>query len=358
MPEAMISFIKEWKRSRNAKVGQIPQTYSGPSSCPDTCPWRDGGCYGKVVHPTGGPSVWGRQQKAEMARLAGEDVLIYTPEELADVLTGKTRYRAGTAPLSISQWKRGTIPGLWRMNICGDLPGDGQRINWEALDVIVGANSEAGLKGFSYSHYYSEGSQDKPFVSDDNLDVILAANEAGFTISLSADNMGELDDLAEITEGELPLAVVAPSWLGKYGRGKKEGQWISRKGTNFHSPKGQKIRYCQAVVKDNISCANCGWCQQRDRDFAVLFPAHGAQSKCVDYYIVNEEEGWSALYDLASDPGEHHDRSSDEAARAAALSAQLERFGDDVATHTGAPSTTVELDDELRERLEALGYVE
>ncbi len=75
-------------------------------------------------------------------------------------------------------------------------------------------------------------------------------------------------------------------------------------------------------------------------------------------HIVNDEEGWSSLYDLAGDPGEHRDRSAEESARSAALAGALERFGDDVANHPAAPSTTVDLDDELRERLEALGYVE
>lgn len=36
--------------SQNTKTGNIIQSYSSPSSCPVSCPFKESGCYAKNTH--------------------------------------------------------------------------------------------------------------------------------------------------------------------------------------------------------------------------------------------------------------------------------------------------------------------
>jgi arylsulfatase A-like enzyme len=74
--------------------------------------------------------------------------------------------------------------------------------------------------------------------------------------------------------------------------------------------------------------------------------------------IENEADGWMALFDVGEDPQEHDDRSRSAPTVAADLSERLHRFADEVERNTDAPPSQIALDEELRQRLEALGYVE
>lgn len=84
---------------------------------------------------------------------------------------------------------------LWRHNQAGDLPGENDTIDLVALAQLAEAN--VGKRGFTYTH--------KPMTAD-NAAAVKQANARGFTINLSADNLSEADDLAEMQVG--PVVVV------------------------------------------------------------------------------------------------------------------------------------------------------
>lgn len=46
--------------SQNTKTGNIIQSYSSPSSCPVSCPFKESGCYAKNTHTA---KVWERADK-------------------------------------------------------------------------------------------------------------------------------------------------------------------------------------------------------------------------------------------------------------------------------------------------------
>ena len=75
--------------------------------------------------------------------------------------------------------------------------------------------------------------------------------------------------------------------------------------------------------------------------------------------IVREGEGESSLHNLALDPGEHHDRSSEHPALLAFMVEELKRLRlDSMALRTlVARGDHVALDEATRLELEALGYL-
>jgi hypothetical protein len=82
---------------------------------------------------------------------------------------------------------------LWRHNVAGDLPGNGDKINATMLAELVTANR--GKRGFTYTHKH---------LSAENLTAIRAANRSDFTI-LSANTLEEADALARKKAGPVVL---------------------------------------------------------------------------------------------------------------------------------------------------------
>jgi hypothetical protein len=147
-----------------------------------------------------------------------------------------------------------TIPGgsLWRHNVAGDLPGNGDEIDADALHKIARANR--GRRGFTYTH--------KPATAD-NLAAIRDATAAGFTINLSADNVAAADRLAR---HGLPVVVVIPADAAKVSR----------------TPRGRKVVLCPAESSDRVTCANCGLCANASRPYLIGFKPKGAKRRAVD----------------------------------------------------------------------------
>jgi hypothetical protein len=144
---------------------------------------------------------------------------------------------------------------LWRHNQAGDLPGDGSAIDIVALAQLTEANK--GKRGFTYTH--------KP-PTPDNAAAIKAANDGGFTINLSGNNLAHADKLADL--GVAPVVTLLPSEV--QGNVKVE------------TPAGRRVVVCPATYRDDVSCATCGLCQRKDRKVIVGFPCHGAQKKAAD----------------------------------------------------------------------------
>ena len=140
---------------------------------------------------------------------------------------------------------------LWRHNAAGDLSGRGDRINHAALARIVRANR--GKRGFTYTH--------KPPLLGRNARAIVQANEAGFTVNLSANSLSHADELKSYDLG--PVVSIVPEGSPESGT----------------TPKGNKYVICPAQTRNNITCASCKLCSRADRSVIVAFLPHGSASR-------------------------------------------------------------------------------
>jgi len=141
---------------------------------------------------------------------------------------------------------------LWRHNVAGDLPGDGEKIDAKALAALVAANK--GKRGFTYTHKKSAQA----------IRSIRAANRAGFTVNLSADDAGEADRLAELQAG--PVVAIVPIDTPE----------------KAYTPGGRQIVVCPAQTRDSVTCSTCGLCSRANRETIVGFLAHGTRAKLAD----------------------------------------------------------------------------
>lgn len=247
------------EKSKNAKVGPIMVVTSPRETCPTDCPFNRsnaGGCYAE-----GGPlaMLWSGLDATE----AGESFQ-----------NGKGRVEVKGLDALIAAVKKQTGK-LWRFNQAGDLPGKGDCIDTSAFLDLVIANSEAKALGFTYTHkpvletLYCTASAVKgkrvvkrkgsPYAKH-NAKLIKDANERGFTVNLSANDLAHADELADLKIG--PVVTVLPHDQNE----------------NTVTPKGRKVVVCPATQRDNVSCATCGLCA-RQRDVIVGFPAHGASKR-------------------------------------------------------------------------------
>ena len=207
-------------KSSNAKTGPIPVSTTEKASCPPDCAMREG-CYA-----ASGPLAlhW------------------------ATVSAGKrgTDWPAFTA--SIAALPEGQF---WRHNQAGDLPVKDASIDAVKLGQLVHAN--AGRRGFTYSHHRDA----------ESINWIRLANNWGFTVNLSANDLLDADMLADHKAG--PVVVVLPSTTT----------------ANTVTPAGRKVVICPATQRDDVTCASCQLCQ-RQRDVIVGFPAHGIRRRVID----------------------------------------------------------------------------
>lgn len=210
------------KVSDNIKTGKILVTTTSADSCPPSCPFKGSGCYADS-----GPLAIHWRKVTSGARGGNIAELI----------------------LAISALGSGAI---WRHNQAGDLPGIGESLDNAALQEIVLANK--GRRGFTYTHKYK-------LVR--NHAIIKSANEQGFAINLSANNLRHADELFALGIG--PVVTVLPE------------NAIRRNAT----PDGRMVYTCPATYNDAVNCANCGICARTDRQFIIGFPAHGNGKKAV-----------------------------------------------------------------------------
>lgn len=204
-------------RSSNVKTGPIPVTYSDEKTCPPSCPHYRGSCYAEGYHTR---LAWNR--------------------------AGRTGLDWGALCEKIAALPPGS---LWRHNVAGDLPGDGESIDAVALRELTRANK--GKRGFTYSHKKSPSA----------IRAIRAANRAGFTVNLSADDAGEADQLAALRAG--PVVSIVPIDTPE----------------KTYTPGGRKIIVCPAQSREGVTCQSCGLCARADRDAIIGFRAHGFRER-------------------------------------------------------------------------------
>jgi hypothetical protein len=212
--------------SQNRKTGPIPVTYSGRDTCPESCPHYRSTCYAES-----GPTrlAWDRAESG--GSLA----------ELCDNIR--------------------TIPrgSLWRHNVAGDLPGDGESLDREALALIVRANR--GRRGFTYTHK----------LHPQHWSAYADATAKGFVVNLSADSASQADDLAQ---SGLPVVVVIPSTAPD----------------KLHTPSGRLIVACPAQTRADVTCQSCQLCAQAGRGVIVGFKAHGTRTRKLDAKLIHLQE--------------------------------------------------------------------
>lgn len=215
-------------KSHNPKLGGIPSSLTSRGTCPPSCTFYGAGCYAEV-HVLG--FHWRRVSTGELGS-SWEDFC-----------------------RSVLALPRGQ---LWRHNVAGDLPGHGERVNLEALKMLVKANR--GKRGFSFSHKHSVKA----------LAAIKWANANGFTVNLSADSLEQADALADSGAG--PVVVVVPSKTPDAG---------------LHTPAGRKVIVCPAQKTDgnDTTCATCRLCAIPTRKAIVAFRAHGVCASRVDRLV-------------------------------------------------------------------------
>lgn len=204
--------------SQNRKLGGIPASTTSNSSCPTRCSYKGNGCYGEY-----GPISLNWKALSDGRRGT-------TLEEFCKQVKSLPRFQ------------------LWRHNQVGDLPGDGKVIDTQALRKIVNANR--GRKGFTFTHYDP--------TDPDNAEAIKLANDDGFAINLSAENLDEADRFMAM--GIAPVVVTLP-------------QDASRP---LKTPAGNTVKVCPAVVGEGTTCSLCAICADKGRKFIVGFPAHGS----------------------------------------------------------------------------------
>lgn len=208
--------------SRNAKTGPIPVTTTSEETCPDSCPLKSQGCYAE----SGPLALFWRKVTERKAGMAWQQAMA-----------------------EIRKLPKGT---LWRHNQAGDLPGTGDTIDKGAMMELIAANR--GRRGFTYTHKPADaGSQ--------NAYLVAVANKSGFAVNLSADNLAEADQLADL--GIAPVVCVLPS----------------DQVTAVKTPAGRQVAICPATISDDVNCASCGLCAMIDRKAIIGFPAHGTSKR-------------------------------------------------------------------------------
>ncbi len=229
--------------SRNKKTGPIPVTTSDRWSCAPACPLIDAGCYaehGRLGH------WWYQLSMAERKWTADAlDVIRRLPHNQ-----------------------------LWRHNQAGDLPGRGNRISEHQLTKLVRANGRR--RGFTYTHkpvLAKPGRKPAKYMLE-NRRLISWANEEGFRINLSANNLTMADALIDLNIA--PVVSIAPML---------EDPWWDQWGTpqRITTPKGRPCTICPESAGQDVQCSTCGICQlpaavsMGYRSDIILFPAHGTR---------------------------------------------------------------------------------
>jgi hypothetical protein len=212
--------------SNNSKTGPMLVTTTSADTCPKDCPFNGHGCYAQL-----GPILihWRKVDNGERAK------------EWNDFLHAIRKQQKGS---------------LWRMNQAGDLPGIDNHIDEDKLNDVIHANR--GRCGFTYTH---------KALTETNKALIKDANDRGFTINLSANDLNDADEKASL--GIAPVVVPISS---------KSEEWPT------HTPGGKRVVVCPNSTKD-LSCAECGLCQKVNRKSIVGFPAHGVRKRQVENIV-------------------------------------------------------------------------
>lgn len=221
-------------KSSNVKTGQIPVSTSDRKTCPESCKIKEA-CYAST-----GPLciLWIRVSNGKNNAM---DWQTFT-QKVTAIPNGQ----------------------LWRHNQAGDLVGKNDTICAYSIDDLIEANK--GKRGFTYTHYplipeqFNNEVNEVKSICEYNLQCVKRANENGFTINASADNLEMAEKL--FNKG-LPTCAVVNEDMQPKGKTKNGISYIA----------------CPAQVFENKTCANCGLCQKANRKMIIVFYVHGARKR-------------------------------------------------------------------------------
>lgn len=214
--------IKFTRISRNSKTGLIPTTMTSSETCPTGCPLQgNNGCYAGL----------------------GMVGLHWRQTDKGDNVTDWAGLCEQVKALPKGQ--------LWRHNVAGDLPHNNQLIDLGLLGGLINANK--GKQGFTYTHH--------DMTINGNAQAVRAANNAGFTINLSANNLEHADTLKALDCG--PVVTIVPEDYPKTGT----------------TPAGHAVVTCPATYQKDVTCVTCGICAVATRKAIIAFPVHGSGKK-------------------------------------------------------------------------------
>ena len=217
------------KKSGNKKTGFMPVTYNSRLSCPDSCIFKNNGCYADNYH----------------TRLNWDKVT-----------SGKRGGSFKELLQNIKSLKPGTI---WRACVAGDIPSNNKgEISRTYIKGITQANQ--GLKGYTYTHNRLD--------IGENISLLKTANKKGFTVNISTESEAAADNAVL---NNLPAVIVVKST-------EKRRSWFTKN--------KNKILVCPAQT-NGVNCIDCQLCQHRPKNLIIAFLAHGNLSKLIDKILDN-----------------------------------------------------------------------
>ncbi len=217
------------KKSGNKKTGFMPVTYNSRLSCPDSCIFKNNGCYADNYHTR---LNWDKVTSGERGG---------SFKELLN---------------NIKALKPGTI---WRACVAGDIPSNNKgEISRTYIKGITEANQ--GLKGYTYTHNRLD--------IGENISLLKTANKQGFTVNISTESEAAADNAVL---NSLPAVIVVKST-------ETRRSWFTKN--------KNKILVCPAQTS-GINCIDCQLCQSRPKNLIIAFLAHGNMSKLIDKILDN-----------------------------------------------------------------------
>ena len=217
------------KKSGNKKTGFMPVTYNSRLSCPDSCIFKNNGCYADNYHTA---LNWDKVTSGERGG---------TFKELLN---------------NIKALKPGTI---WRACVAGDIPSNNKgEISRTYIKGITEANQ--GLKGYTYTHNRLD--------IGENISLLKTANKQGFTVNISTETEAAADNAVL---NSLPAVIVVKSTETRRA-------WFTKN--------KNKILVCPAQT-NGANCIDCQLCQHRPKNLIIAFKAHGNQAKKIDKILDN-----------------------------------------------------------------------
>jgi len=217
------------KKSGNKKTGFMPVTYNSRLSCPNSCIFKNNGCYADNYHTA---LNWDKVTSGERGG---------SFKELLQ---------------NIKSLKPGTI---WRACVAGDIPSNSKgEISRTYIKGITEANK--GLKGYTYTHNRLDVGE--------NISLLKTANKQGFTVNISTETEAAADNAVL---NNLPAVIVVKSTETRRA-------WFTKN--------KNKIFVCPAQTS-GVNCIDCQLCQSRPKNLIIAFLAHGNMSKLIDKILNN-----------------------------------------------------------------------
>lgn len=222
-------------KSSNEKTGNIIQSYSARSTCPNRCPLKRNGCYADNYHTS---RQWARC------------------ENVAD-----PRYVSNSKDLTLSlieaiapRAKKGGTEVLFRHNVAGDIAHENSNIiDVSRVNAIADACKSAGkvtgvtVRGYTYTHCS---------ISPQNAKIIHEALAKDFIINYSCETVGEVMKANELGCNTVITSINPEETI-------KDLKAV-----------GVKTVQCPAQTHNNVSCESCKLCS-RPRVTTVVFKIHG-----------------------------------------------------------------------------------